>query len=630
MKSDLLIQKLIIEGENYRRTLEFNDGLNVINGDRYSGKSLVLKLIDYCLGKSSKIDLNVQTELGKYCDRVFLELKLKDEVYTFQRELERRYTNIAIFFSEYKFKEDYTPRIINYKKLSNFILERLGIVEHKLEKYKSHSTKKTLETISFRDIMRFIYISQHTFATNNFLKYQDTRVRYKNTPTFKVLHNLVNPNLGNVKEQIVETENTIKELEKQIRGLKSYLKDKEAKDLQNLKEQKQEKDRLLKDYKERKKEIMHKIQEHKSENTEIYNKVKTEIFKRDNKISNFKNKIEETNFRLRSKDNLLKNYKSELDELEATKEAMYKVEVTKHKFKCPLCGEDVHNEKDPFENINNVENAIEQLIKKKRTINLMINNDKEKIDILREKIDELHQQRQIFNKALDKYSKNINVPFISEIETINSLISSHNEDVNYLKELIKMHNKIAEKLLSIDTLKEKLELLQEEKRRKEMDQEYEKEILDSLDNRYRKLLNRFNFKTNPLTDYIDRDKYMPYYKEAILFNHESGGLLTCMQIAYLGAILLEKEVKRNLKYPGLLMLDTIGKYLGTSKKEEINEEIIDPETYTEIYNFLIELSKNFQLIIVDNTPPSVAKDYIKYTFHEGEEKGLINLNKNEI
>ena len=51
----IIITKLILQGTAYKRTLRFKDGLNIISGDKTSGKSLVLSLIDYCLGKSKKL-----------------------------------------------------------------------------------------------------------------------------------------------------------------------------------------------------------------------------------------------------------------------------------------------------------------------------------------------------------------------------------------------------------------------------------------------------------------------------------------------------------------------------------------------------------------------------------------------
>ena len=76
MKVEVKLKKLIIEGKEYRRTLDIDSQFIMIRGDGFSGKSLVLNLIDYCLGaKAEIIDLNVQEELSQYCDEVFLEME---------------------------------------------------------------------------------------------------------------------------------------------------------------------------------------------------------------------------------------------------------------------------------------------------------------------------------------------------------------------------------------------------------------------------------------------------------------------------------------------------------------------------------------------------------------------------
>lgn len=101
MNGRLIIQKLVLDGPEYRRVLPFNDGLNIINGDKTSGKSLVLTLIDYCLGKSSKIDLNVQRELGNQVDRVFLVILINNDVLTIKRNLKAGFSNFSVFFSDF-------------------------------------------------------------------------------------------------------------------------------------------------------------------------------------------------------------------------------------------------------------------------------------------------------------------------------------------------------------------------------------------------------------------------------------------------------------------------------------------------------------------------------------------------
>ena len=123
------------------------------------------------------------------------------------------------------------------------------------------------------------------------------------------------------------------------------------------------------------------------------------------------------------------------------------------------------------------------------------------------------------------------------------------------------------------------------------------------------------------------------YKNASILEHDSGGILVCMQIAYLSAIMKYSEHDINFKHPGFIMLDTIGKYLGTSlqeSQEEYTEDMImDPQTYEEIYKLFIELSKKYQIFIVDNIPHISARPYVKYTLYHDNLRGLINMSKNE-
>jgi hypothetical protein len=108
-----------------------------------------------------------------------------------------------------------------------------------------------------------------------------------------------------------------------------------------------------------------------------------------------------------------------------------------------------------------------------------------------------------------------------------------------------------------------------------------------------------------------------------------------MQISFLAAILSSKDEGYATGHPGFLLLDSISKYLGTIREDMDEEEkknknrINDPEVYEELYKIFVELSDNYQLIIVDNTPPSQYIKYSKYKFLSGEE-GLVNHHNNEL
>ena len=66
--------------------------------------------------------------------------------------------------------------------------------------------------------------------------------------------------------------------------------------------------------------------------------------------------------------------------------------------------------------------------------------------------------------------------------------------------------------------------------------------------------------------YIHENDYIPYYKNASVYEHDSGGLLECMQLSYLNAIISNISSRF---HPKLLILDSISKYFGTNKMNRI-------------------------------------------------------------
>ncbi|MBW9157677.1 hypothetical protein [Clostridium tagluense] len=631
MKKSIIINKLIIDGESYRRTLRFKRGLNIINGERTSGKSLVLKLIDYCLGKSGVIDLNVQKELAQHSDRIYLELIINEDIFTFKRELKKGHTLISIFFNSFEKIELYTPKVINIKDLSKFMLSKLGIIEYQLSKHKKHDTKKGIETVSFRDIMRYIYINQHILGTNNFLENSNQSKSYKNTPAFKVLHNLVEADIDNITLKKVETENEIDELKKEIKGLRSYLRDKEAEDYYLLSDNKLELEHKIMQQEVDKENLIKKIKENQTINNQTYSKINTQVLELSNKINSLQRMKQELDISGVTKQSLLGDYRRELEELTATKEAMYNITIDKHELNCPLCKSKIINEVKNQGN-NSVASVIKQTEQQLKNKLIMladvINNENNQIALIDKKLKDVNQQQSIFNKALDGYSKNIQVPFLPEIDTINNFLIQYKSRMEYVIELIRVHNKITEKYSMIRYLEKILDDLNMKLKDLSVDDDEKEQLKNFISNTYMKTLKRFYFDVDISHTYVDYDSFMPFYNGASVFKHESGGLLQCMQIAYLSSILLKKKDEPKLCHPGFLMLDTLSKYLGTND-DGLNNKISDPRVYEEIYKVLVELSQSFQIIVVDNTPPKIARDYIGYTFFSNG-KGLIDLDENEL
>jgi hypothetical protein len=633
--SKMIINKLIILGTRYKRTLCFDKGLTIIRGDRTSGKSLVLNLIDYCLGKSKGIQLKVQKELARYCDQVFLEISVKNETFTLSRMLKQNQSKISIYFCVFEDIEGYTPKTVDIKEAMQIIMGKLNINEYKRTKYKAHSTEQELETISFRDIFRYVYVKQHSLGTDNFLDNSETFKKNKNPYAFEMIFNLIQPDKDQLNEQLVNAKNKVEARKREISGLSSYLEDKDASNFANLQSEAEKIKKEITIQKEQKKTILDERRSSPNSENEMYIKLKNRLTEITNRLYEYDQQKSRLNLSISSKRFLLEEYEKEKSETEATLEINYLLNVENQKMECPLChstvNSHIHRENGPTEKVLN---TVKRDIKNKmKLVNNLIEEDLAQIKEIDSKIISFKREQEILNNAIGEFAKKTSVPFLSEIDSINSIINSYYRKKEMVDECIRIHRKIDEKNNLIDDLNAQIARIESDLKNLKVSEDRKIEIFDYLNGKYKSYMERLKYDTTET--FIDFDNYTPYHDGASVFEHESGGLLECMQISFLAAILSSKDAGYATGHPGFLLLDSISKYLGTIREDMDDEEkrnknrINDPEVYEEIYKILVELSENHQLIIVDNTPPVDYVEYSKYTFLSGE-MGLVNQHINEF
>lgn len=633
MSKRLIINKLIIEGDNYKRTLPFVKGLNIIEGEMYSGKSLVLKLINYLLGKDEKIRGNVQKELREYCDKALLEVQVYNDTLTIERNLWDNTSKVMVYFCDSNNIENFSPRILELDKYYSFLLEKINIPQYSNIKYKVHSKEKTIEKISFRDIMRYIFVDQHSLGTYYFMKYNDGTIKKKNNLIFKVLFNLIRYDNDDILNRIKDTENEIEKTKREIEGLESYIHEMNVINKLELIELYEKYKNDIAKYKEEKKNILNLQDSYQKRQNNLYRKTKTKIIELENKVSFITQQEDELTLGQIRKKELLEDYNKELDELRATSESYNIISKKEQKYACPLCSNIISYEINEHVDLLSIDDSIDELDKKINMIEYSLNSTNEKIQELQKEKVLLEEDLFIYNKALIKYIQNLNVAYVPELESINSILIQINEKLNKINENIKIINKIEEKRNFIIEKSKLLKSLEKEKKDLEIEEKDEKKIIDDLSSIYRDIMKELKLNTSISNTYIKYNTYLPIYENASVLEHESGGILVCMQIAYLASILKYQKNNEEVRHPGVLMLDTIGKYLGTTleaNNEKYTEDMImDPITYNELYKLLIDLSNDFQLFVVDNIPPKISESYVEFVFYHHGLRGLIDKSKNE-
>lgn len=183
------------------------------------------------------------------------------------------------------------------------------------------------------------------------------------------------------------------------------------------------------------------------------------------------------------------------------------------------------------------------------------------------------------------------------------------------------HTKIAAKTSRLETdiklLKAKLEKLRETAPSIER-------IVDLLGSELRRYLDNIQIKNRSGVS-VSPKSFLPVVRDIEYPKLNSGGLRTITSIGYVASI-LKAGLNLNTNLPNILLIDTVGKYLGktqdkyisdTSAEADVEENVSDPDKYKNIYEYLIELAEAFedngkicQIFLVDNdVPEEIAREY---------------------
>jgi len=629
MKSKIKINKLILCGIKYKRTLEFINNLTLIRGDGFSGKSLVLRLIVYCLGsKSEAIDLDVQKELADNCDEVFVEFTINDVSYTLNRHLKYDKNIVNIYLCNYEEHNDYSPWKKNVDETNDFLAKEMQIPLHNILRKKSGSKDLQSEKISFRDVMRFLYFGQGDLGTNQFMQYGNSFVTGKNKEVFKIINDLVIPDLEEINQLIQVKQNEKNRLENVNDGMYEYLKNRDAVVLTLLVDEKEKLTNEIYKLADEKKKV---LSNRKQKKPEIFSALRNDILNIENTIGDNNQTISKIKLSLLNKKNLLQDYENEKDKLAATLEAMKKIKIKDHSEICPLCHSVIETIEDESSS-EDVEKALEQIKIKMQTLTELLEEDNVKLVKVEKGNSKLIDKKEIYDAGLLEYKSNMEVPYLSEIETYNSLIKDLTDEKNKLNTLIDIYHDIEMNKSSLNVIDIELSELEKKKGMMANLQQRETAVFKKLNSKFRVLMQRFKFEdTQEDSCYISNDTFLPYYNGISILKHTSGCLLLCMEIAYIGVILELNQEDDNNCHPAILMLDTVSNNIGTDSD---SKESIDPETYSELFKYLGELSNDNQVFIVDNTPPNIDKEkneIILRRVKKGQPlQGLIATDKNEF
>lgn len=600
------INKLSLVGSERSYDVHFKDGLNVITGPISTGKSTILEMINYCLGKSKHKQYQ---EVRKACDSVQLDVYLNDNRILIERPLFAFNLPAKVFHwnsetgnfnSKFEFYDIDSPS--NENSLTYFLQNELEIP----------SISLSGQTFSFRDLFQYCYISQPKIDSENILDEKVGVKSYKRKPTLEIIFNSLNQLLHELKNELKESREEIGLKLDRKAAIIEFLKNVEL--YANHSENHVEKEKLN----TRKIEIASELEQIKETGKikdDRSKSLESQLFLQKKKIRSYDIQLDDISTYLKKLNLLQKQYQKEIIKLD------YLI-LAKGKFQsldfhsCPSCSREIEIENS--ENCSLCDHPLtdfdeeeEKAIKRERKrlssklktlYNYIIEQNDQTKEVEHSKFKAIKKVARIEEK-INSIQEGFISPFIERIETINRELGELDKQI----ESLELNDAVSAELESISGTIQKIEnkIIELNDRIRDIQESGTdmQSLISKLSETFFKNLEKFNFP-KLTTASISQRNYLPYVRGVKYDELGSLGAVTLINIAYFLSI-LELSLKLNRSYhPRILILDTIGKNLGTRDNENPDDEFKDSKIFRSLLKTLNDFgtsySNQMQLIIINN------------------------------
>ncbi len=630
--SGLSIKQMILIGHRKNYTIPFHPGVNIIYGDADTGKSSVLRIIYYLLGgKQIKLD-NELTSSVKYA---VLEISINDTNYCIQRDLYNADRNIEVYSCAYteiqnNFPSNYASSLakatINTKSFSEFLLEELNFPAVKIKQAPTKDSSATAR-LSILDLFKYIYLDQDDVGSKHMLNIGSPILEVKNREVLKYIFNVLDSNITDLDAEISEKNKEQNNLTNQYHVISQFLVETEFDSVEHI-------DGVISNIENETEVLENRLSNLNGRivgDSELYTGFKDALNTINMNIASYENKKAEALQIIERFGRLKNDYKNDIDKLKSADQAKEIIgRDIESSTTCPICDSNISlsniSKEFSIPEDGKVNHELTSISRRYRDLTQIIHDNQLKVtdyaSILTELYNEKNRAKQFLDEELEKYIS----PYLTERDTIVTELAYLKERRTKHHHELKVRNRlksIAEQIgrLEANTIELKIKLSELKKNAPSIE-----EICDDLGQELNRYLNKIKIK-NQFGVSVSEKSFLPVVRDIEYRDINSGGLRTIVSIGFFAA-LLKSKLTMDTNIPGLLMIDTVGKFLGKTKagyvldtdtniEEDITEGLSDPEKYNNIYEYLFDLSDEFkcngklcQIILVDNDiPQEIANSY---------------------
>jgi hypothetical protein len=636
----LIVQQLIVQGKSKLYFSKFEEGLNLIWGDMDSGKSSILNLIDYCLGGKN---LNLlYDEMASHGRTAILEVDLNGRVFTLERDILDDDSPIKVHTGRFDLRSTNFPMLMSASStkampdgwISDFILDSLGIPKVKIKESRLRENSDS-DRLSFRDLMKLLYLKQTRVGSDALLDYQNPSVFNKNVEIQKFVFNIYDNKLTELQSDLAVQVNEQKELVRSESFIRKFLQDvaisvdmleqtNDAVDVQ--KAQVSEIDDAV--------EVLKK-------DFALSTDVGLEISKSVGRIRQELDSVEKTLLSIETKyENYVKlsnTYRFDLDALNLSKLSRSVMQMSESESKtvpCPLCSTElpltsvVIEDQDldhQARSLKNRDAGIQSILMQLRSQQQENLNRKSHLTSMLKEATRGFDENNITNIS----------PLISAIQALEASKTAVKVELAQAERNSAIAHKFKDIGLRLDTKNSLIWNLRRAIKSIEEGLVGLDEVVEALT----RLLNAHMQKSGlqKVSNVYFDQKFVAYFRGIPYYNTSSGGVRTITSIAtFICRLQYLLGTPSNL--PSFLMIDTPGQNIGRYRSNDDDSELSDPKLYENIFKQIVEVTerakeagRKCQVIIVDNDMPESlveGKNFHlvkRFSKQGGEfEKGLIS------
>lgn len=250
---------------------------------------------------------------------------------------------------------------------------------------------------------------------------------------------------------------------------------------------------------------------------------------------------------------------------------------------------------------------------------------------LRQQAAEDAQQESEVNTRFDEATKDALSPFLAERDELQARRQANLVQRSQVTDGLKLHAGLESRQASYSRAQRNLETLRKEQRETKQRPDRDS-VINQISRRYADILKEIQYpKVNEdgaMSPYVD-DKLVPYVRGQHFKEASSGGQVL-VSLAWMLAV-FEVAYETNNAHPGFLMIDSPQKNLGGKADDaEFADIHLVERVYEHIVNWLEGAGQGAQLIIVDNTPPDLFSEHNVVRYTRDPNKPPFGLIDNEV